>query len=75
MTRLAISAKGLTRTFDDFIAVDRLDLSIEEKTIFGFLGPNGSGKSTTLRMWGFYRLADAQPWRYQCFGTDHSKTG
>ncbi|KEQ17230.1 ABC transporter ATP-binding protein [Endozoicomonas numazuensis] len=47
---LAISAKGLTRCFGDFIAVDRLDLSIEEKTIFGFLGPNGSGKSTTLRM-------------------------
>ncbi|WP_448218629.1 ABC transporter ATP-binding protein [Endozoicomonas sp. 2B-B] len=32
------------------MAVDHLDLNIEEKTIFGFLGPNGSGKSTTLRM-------------------------
>ncbi|WOG29762.1 ABC transporter ATP-binding protein [Endozoicomonas sp. 8E] len=32
------------------MAVDHLDLNIQEKTIFGFLGPNGSGKSTTLRM-------------------------
>ncbi|WP_257253798.1 ABC transporter ATP-binding protein [Endozoicomonas sp. ONNA1] len=50
MSRQAISAKGLTRCFGDFMAVDHLNLNIEEKTIFGFLGPNGSGKSTTLRM-------------------------
>ncbi|WP_252179292.1 ABC transporter ATP-binding protein [Endozoicomonas sp. 4G] len=50
MSREAISARGLTRCFGDFTAVDRLDLNIEENTIFGFLGPNGSGKSTTLRM-------------------------
>ncbi len=50
MSRQAISATGLTRCFGDFMAVDHLDLNIEEKTIFGFLGPNGSGKSTTLRM-------------------------
>ena len=50
MSTMAIEAEGLTRRFEDFIAVDQLDLQIPEKTIYGFLGPNGSGKSTTLRM-------------------------
>jgi ABC-type multidrug transport system ATPase subunit len=31
-------------------AVERLDLVVEEGTLFGFLGPNGAGKTTTIRM-------------------------
>ena len=31
------------------VAVDRLDLSVEEGGVFGFLGPNGAGKTTTIR--------------------------
>ena len=50
MSRLAIRAEGLTRSFGDFIAVNRLDLSVPENTIYGFLGPNGCGKSTTMRL-------------------------
>ena len=46
----AIEAKGLTRRFGKFTAVDHVDLSIPKGRIYGFLGPNGAGKSTTIRM-------------------------
>ena len=44
----AIEIDGLTKRFGDVVAVDNLDLRIEEGEIFGFLGPNGAGKSTTI---------------------------
>lgn len=47
---LAIETHGLTRYFDDFCAVDGIDLSVERGTFYGFLGPNGAGKSTTIKM-------------------------
>jgi ABC-2 type transport system ATP-binding protein len=47
---LAIQAKGLTKRFGPVVAVDRLDLTVERREVYGFLGPNGSGKSTTIRM-------------------------
>ena len=46
MTKIAIETQGLTHKFGDFTAVSDLNLSIPEKTIYGFLGPNGAGKST-----------------------------
>ena len=46
----AIESSDLTRKFDRVIAVNNLNLAIEEGEIFGFLGPNGAGKSTTIRM-------------------------
>jgi ABC-2 type transport system ATP-binding protein len=46
----AISARGLTKRFDDFTAVDQVDFDVHRGEIFGFLGPNGSGKTTTIRM-------------------------
>ncbi|MDR3534281.1 MAG: ribosome-associated ATPase/putative transporter RbbA [Rhodopila sp.] len=49
-TEIAIDAKGLTRRFGDFVAVDRVTLTIERGEIFGFLGSNGCGKSTTMKM-------------------------
>ncbi|MDR7543760.1 MAG: ABC transporter ATP-binding protein [Armatimonadota bacterium] len=48
----AVEARGLTKRFDDFVAVDHVDLTIARGEIFGFLGPNGSGKTTTIRMLG-----------------------
>jgi ABC-2 type transport system ATP-binding protein len=47
---LAIETRGLTRDFGDFRAVDRIDLTVERGTFYGFLGPNGAGKSTTIKM-------------------------
>jgi len=46
----AIVARGLTRTFSGFTAVDHVDLTVEPGQFFGFLGPNGAGKSTTIKM-------------------------
>jgi ABC-2 type transport system ATP-binding protein len=46
----AIDVKGLTKTYDDKVVVDHIDLQIEAGRIYGFLGPNGSGKTTTIRM-------------------------
>ena len=49
-SEIAIDAKGLTRRFGSFVAVDHVSLSIERGEIFGFLGSNGCGKSTTMKM-------------------------
>lgn len=46
----AIVTEGLTRRFGEVLAVDRVNLIVEENTIYGFLGPNGSGKTTLIRM-------------------------
>ncbi len=47
---LAIETRGLRRQFGDLVAVDGLDLEVDQGTFFGFLGPNGAGKSTTIKM-------------------------
>ena len=45
-----VDAEGLVKRFGTTVAVDGIDLCIEEGEIFGFLGPNGAGKTTTIRM-------------------------
>ncbi|NIM95513.1 MAG: ATP-binding cassette domain-containing protein [Anaerolineales bacterium] len=45
-----IRTQGLTKDFGEVLAVDRLDIDVEEGEVFGFLGPNGAGKTTTIRM-------------------------
>ncbi len=45
-----IRIKDLTKKFDNFVAVDHLNLDIEEGEILGLLGPNGAGKTTTILM-------------------------
>jgi ABC-2 type transport system ATP-binding protein len=47
-----ISARALSRRFDDRLAVEDLSLEVAPGEIFGLLGPNGAGKTTTLRMLG-----------------------
>jgi ABC-2 type transport system ATP-binding protein len=46
----AIAVVGLQRAFDEVLAVQGVDLEVEEGEIYGFLGPNGAGKTTTVRM-------------------------
>ena len=50
MSELVIETKDLTKKYDDFTAVDRLNLGVRRGEIFGLLGPNGSGKTTTILM-------------------------
>ena len=47
---IAIETNDLTKRFDGLVAVDRLDMEVEQGEIFGLLGPNGAGKTTTIRM-------------------------
>src|SRR3954470_23099701 len=46
----AIVVEGLERSFGDVLAVQGIDLRVEQGEIYGFLGPNGAGKTTTVRM-------------------------
>ena len=45
-----ISARGLTKRFGSYVAVDGIDFDVQPGEVFGFLGPNGAGKTTTMRM-------------------------
>lgn len=47
---VALQLAGLTRRFDDFTAVDGVDLEIHRGELFSLLGPNGAGKTTTIKM-------------------------
>jgi lipooligosaccharide transport system ATP-binding protein len=51
-TRHVIEARGLTKRFGGFTAVDSIDVTVEAGETFGFLGPNGAGKTSTMRMIG-----------------------
>jgi len=46
----AVHTTALTRRFQDFTAVDNVNLTVAPGQFFGFLGPNGAGKSTTIKM-------------------------
>jgi len=50
MTIAAVKISNLTKDFDGLKAVDCLNLSVPEGSVYGFLGPNGAGKTTTLKM-------------------------
>src|SRR5205814_6592000 len=47
-----IHARGLTKRFASFVAVDAIDFDVARGESFGFLGPNGAGKTSTMRMIG-----------------------
>jgi lipooligosaccharide transport system ATP-binding protein len=47
-----VEARGLTKRFGDFTAVDGIDFEVAKGEAFGLLGPNGAGKTSTMRMIG-----------------------
>jgi lipooligosaccharide transport system ATP-binding protein len=49
---ILVRARGLTKRFGDFTAVDGIGFELRRGEAFGFLGPNGAGKSSTMRMLG-----------------------
>jgi lipooligosaccharide transport system ATP-binding protein len=51
-TASLIHARGLTKRFGGFTAVDAIDFDVAPGESFGFLGPNGAGKTSTMRMIG-----------------------
>lgn len=48
--QIMIRLHNLTKRFGPLVAVDNVNLEIEQGTIFAFLGTNGAGKTTTIRM-------------------------
>jgi lipooligosaccharide transport system ATP-binding protein len=65
---LLLQATGLTKTFDDFTAVDGIDFAVQRGESFGFLGPNGAGKSSTMKMIGC--VSPATGGELRLFGQD-----
>jgi ABC-2 type transport system ATP-binding protein len=47
---IVVRARGVTRRFGEWVAVERLDLDVRRGEIFGLVGPDGAGKTTTLRV-------------------------
>ena len=45
-----IETRNLTKRYGNLIAVNHINLKLDEGDVFGFIGPNGSGKTTTMRM-------------------------
>ncbi|WP_121713198.1 ATP-binding cassette domain-containing protein [Streptomyces sp. E5N91] len=50
MTSLAITAKGLRKSYGDKTVLDGIDLAVPEGTVFSLLGPNGAGKTTAVKI-------------------------
>ena len=46
----AVETHGLTKRFDDNVAVDNVELLVPRGSAFGYLGPNGAGKTTLIRV-------------------------
>ena len=64
----AIEIRGLTKSYGAKRALDSVDLTVAEGSVFGFLGPNGAGKTTTLRI--LTGLARPTSGTAQVFGRD-----
>jgi ABC-2 type transport system ATP-binding protein len=50
MAAAPIEVRGLVKRYDEIVAVDHVDLTVQPGDVYGYLGPNGAGKTTSLRM-------------------------
>ncbi|GAA0179984.1 lantibiotic protection ABC transporter ATP-binding protein [Clostridium sediminicola] len=50
MSNYILQTKNLSKKFKGYLAVNNIELTVKENTVYGLLGPNGAGKSTTLKM-------------------------
>ncbi len=69
----AIRLRRLTKTYGDAHALDGVELTVPEGSVFGFLGPNGAGKTTTLRI--LTGLARATSGSAKVFGIEVADAG
>jgi ABC-2 type transport system ATP-binding protein len=46
----AIEVEALAKRFGDVVALEGIDFTAEERSVFGLLGPNGAGKTTAIRI-------------------------
>ncbi|MEM1332310.1 MAG: ATP-binding cassette domain-containing protein [Actinomycetota bacterium] len=68
-----VVARSLVKRFDDFTAVDSIDIEIAPGEAFGFLGPNGAGKTSTMRMIGC--ISPVTDGELRIFGLDPAHDG
>jgi len=59
VTDLAIRAQGITKSFGDVVALDRIDLDVPQGQIHGVVGPNGAGKTTLFGLLLGLAVADS----------------
>jgi ABC-2 type transport system ATP-binding protein len=68
MAEIIIKTENLTKKYDDLVAVNNLNLEIEQGEVFGLLGPNGAGKTTTILM--LLGLTEPNSGKAEIFGRD-----
>src|SRR5690606_6995884 len=68
-----VDARGLTKRFGDFVAVDAIDFEIRRGEAFGFLGPNGAGKTSTMKM--ITTVSPITDGKMKVFGLDPREDG
>lgn len=68
---VVVEARGLTKRYGPFVAVDAVDFEVRAGEVLGLLGPNGAGKSTTMRM--IYQVTPASSGTLRVFGHESGK--
>jgi ABC-2 type transport system ATP-binding protein len=75
MPDYALELRDVSKSYDQFVAVDHLSLNIPKGSVYGLLGPNGAGKTSSLRMMIGITLPDSGEVRIfgQTFQREHLK--
>ena len=68
-----VEARGLSKRYGGFVAVDAVDFEVRPGEVLGLLGPNGAGKSTTMRM--IYQVTPPSAGSLRIFGLRIEHTG